>query len=1018
MKTKLLSLTLFLFFVAFGTQAQVQLTACDTEFNGSQTFDLTTVIPELLGNENPEDFSVTFHISQTNAIANINPIQNPTSYVNVSNPQLIWVSFTNNSTSEVTINSFSLQVNPLPILAMEVASACDENNDGFANFNFGLVMDFTYQANNATPNTMLIEFYETLEDMQTQSNPLGFNYTNIYPNQIIYIRIENLLTGCFWGGEFFLMVEDCSTSCEIPTNLSSTGIFESGAVLGWTNQSTSNTLNEIIVLPAGSPTPDQGSQGFVIAANPFTITALTCDTEFTFYVRSICEDQSTTEWSEGHTFTTAACGSTVNPYVSVNTTTFTPEQILNNIILNSSCGIIDNVVTQGPCGVGYFNANDSDFPFEQGMIIRSGQASLSQGPYSNITGTLTSNCSLIGDAQLTSIMQANGQSGSINDVSFVKFDIVPTSNILSFNFIFASNEYGEYQCQFSDVFGFILTDLTTNQTINIAVVPGTNTPISVTTIRDSAYNNSCPSVNSQFFSTYNVGNSSTSLNMRGYTVPMTAIASVIPNHTYSLKLAVGDYQDNSYDSAVFIEGGSLALGNQCRENIQIITFLDSNNNGIKDAGEPNFLNGNLNYQLNNTGDTVSATSHNGVFYIFPDNETDTYDFDYSIYSEFASFYAEPISFDDVVYSQTESNVYYIPIVNTTPYNDVTVSLVATNQPAAGFNYINKIYYSNNGIAPASGTLSFEKDPALTITNISVGGTTNLPSGFTFDYVDLMPSETRTITVMMSVPPIPTVAIGDLVTNSVSISSLTTDANPDNNSASLTKPIVASYDPNDKNESHGDKIALADFTENDYLYYTIRFQNTGTTNATFVRVEDVLDAQLNPESLRMIAASHPYVLERINNELVWKFDNIQLVPQIVNENASIGFVHFKIKPNQGIAVGDIIPNTADIYFDFNPVIVTNTFETEFVETLSTPDFTNSTVVLSPNPTKDRLQVQLNGSETIAQISVYDVIGKRVYHRNKVELNSTSIDFSSLHQGVYLVEVITTSNQKLVNKVIKN
>lgn len=1015
MKTKLLSLTLFLFFVAFGSQAQVQLAACDTEYNGSQAFDLTTVIPDLLGGQNPADFTVTFHISQTNAIANVNPIQNPTSYVNVSNPQLIWVSFVNNSTSEVTINSFSLQVNSIPTLGSEVAIACDDNNDGIANFNFIQAVQMNYEANNATPNTLQITFYETEQDLQTQSNPLGITYTNTSPNQIIFVRLENLLTGCFWSGEFFLVVENCSTSCEVPTNLNATSITETGAVLAWINPSAANFQTEILLLPLGSPEPNQNSQGIVTASNPFTITALTCGTSYTYYVRTICDNQSTTDWSEGHTFSTAACGSTVNPYISVNTSSFTPEQILNNIILNSSCGIIDNVVTQGPCGVGYFNANDSDFPFEQGMIIRSGQAINTQGPFNS--SSLSSTCSQTGDSQLNAIMQSTGQTGTINDVSFVKFDIIPTSNILSFNFIFASNEYGQFQCGFSDVFGFILTDLTTNEVINIAVVPGTNTPISVTTIRDALYNSSCPSVNPQFFSTLNLDNLTASMNMRGYTVPMTAIASVIPNHTYSLKLSVGDYQDSAFDSAVFIEGGSLALGNQCRENIQIITFLDSNNNGVKDAGEPNFLNGNLNFQLNNTGDTVSATSHNGVFYVFPENETDTYDFNYSIYSEFAGFYAEPISFDDVVYSQTESNVYYIPIVNTTPYNDVTVSLVATNQPAAGFNYINKIYYSNNGIAPASGTLSFEKDPALTITNISVGGTTNLPTGFTFDYVDLMPSETRSITVTMSVPPIPTVAIGDLVTNSVSISSLTTDANPDNNTASQTKPIVASYDPNDKNESHGDKIALADFTEDDYLYYTIRFQNTGTTNATFVRVEDVLDAQLNPQSLRMIAASHPYVLERINNELVWKFDNIQLVPQIVNENASIGFVHFKVKPNQGIAVGDIIPNTADIYFDFNPVIVTNTFETEFVENLSTPDFTNSTAVLSPNPTKDKLQIQLNGSDAIQQISIYDVVGKRIYFKDKLEINTTSVDFSSFNQGVYLVELITTSNQKLVNKIIK-
>lgn len=452
-------------------------------------------------------------------------------------------------------------------------------------------------------------------------------------------------------------------------------------------------------------------------------------------------------------------------------------------------------------------------------------------------------------------------------------------------------------------------------------------------------------------------------------------------------------------------------------NMQLISFLDSNNNGVKDAGEPKFLKGNLNYQINNMGETVSATSYDNVFYIFPENETDTYDFNYSIYDEYVDFYSEPISFDDIAFSQTESNVYYIPIVNTAPYNDVAVSLVASNQPGAGFFYFNKIFYTNSGAEPVSGTISFEKDSALTITDILGGGTVNSPTGFTLDYSDLMPSETRSISIKMSVPPIPIVALGDLVTNSVSISSLTTDANPNNNTASQTRPIVASYDPNDKNEAHGDKIALADFSEDDYLYYTIRFQNTGTANATFVRVEDVLDAQLNPESLRMISASHPFVLERINNQLVWKFDNIQLVPQNVDEDASIGFVHFKIKPNQGFAVGDIIPNTADIYFDFNPVIVTNTFETEFVENLSTPDFTNSTVLFSPNPTKDKLQIQLNGSDAIQQISIYDVVGKRIYFKDKLEINTTSVDFSSFNQGVYLVELITTSNQKMVNKIIK-
>ncbi|MCU0328179.1 MAG: hypothetical protein MUE53_04240 [Chitinophagales bacterium] len=80
MKTKLFFLTFFLFCTVSGVKAQVQLTACDTNFSGTQNFDLTTAIPQLLGNQNPNDFTATFHNSETNAQANVNPITNPTSF--------------------------------------------------------------------------------------------------------------------------------------------------------------------------------------------------------------------------------------------------------------------------------------------------------------------------------------------------------------------------------------------------------------------------------------------------------------------------------------------------------------------------------------------------------------------------------------------------------------------------------------------------------------------------------------------------------------------------------------------------------------------------------------------------------------------------------------------------------------------------------------------------------------------------------------------------------------------------
>jgi hypothetical protein len=169
---------------------------------------------------------------------------------------------------------------------------------------------------------------------------------------------------------------------------------------------------------------------------------------------------------------------------------------------------------------------------------------------------------------------------------------------------------------------------------------------------------------------------------------------------------------------------------------------------------------------------------------------------------------------------------------------------------------------------------------------------------------------------------------------------------------------------------------------------------------------------------MISASHTYTLERVNNELMWKFDNIQLVPKLVNENASIGFVHFKIKPNAGYTVGTVIPNTAEIYFDFNPAIVTNTFETVFVENLSTADFTYSDLVLFPNPAKDLIQIQLkNSSDSIKGMIIYDVLGKVFYSKQNMNMEQTTIDISRYTKGVYIVEISTVNNQKVLQKFVK-
>ena len=240
--------------------------------------------------------------------------------------------------------------------------------------------------------------------------------------------------------------------------------------------------------------------------------------------------------------------------ITVDDTNFSPQQMVD-LLLSSSCSTNSNVNISSNQSVAYFNGNGSVFPITEGIIIRNGIAQNTAGPYTG--NNLSSQVSTNTDIDLQNISDQAGQSTTITDVAFLEFDFIPQSVSFSFNFLFASNEYGEWQCGFSDVFAFLLTDLDTGVSTNLAVIPGTTTPVSVRDIRDNQYNLSCNSVNPELFGTYNVSNiDDSTLNMRGHTEVLSAISNVIPNRPYRIKMVIGDYYDASFDSAVFIEAGS------------------------------------------------------------------------------------------------------------------------------------------------------------------------------------------------------------------------------------------------------------------------------------------------------------------------------------------------------------------------------------------------------------------------------------------------------------------------------
>ena len=260
------------------------------------------------------------------------------------------------------------------------------------------------------------------------------------------------------------------------------------------------------------------------------------------------------------------CVFTVPPPISTNTSLYTVEELVTDVLIDSQCNQAFNITSStgsdfgSTNGIGYFEANGSSWPFENGLIMTSGDVANAPGPESGVL--LDGTYAWPGDGDLEAFIPGLN-AGDTNNASIIEFEFVPVSNSMSFDFIFAAEEYGTFQCTFTDAFAFLLTDSAGNTT-NLAIVPGTDDPISVLTVRDDQYNGACESVNEEWFANYygpgGLPPLTSPTNFIGHTEVMTASATVIPNEVYTIKLVVADDGDTIYDSAVFIDGGSFDIG--------------------------------------------------------------------------------------------------------------------------------------------------------------------------------------------------------------------------------------------------------------------------------------------------------------------------------------------------------------------------------------------------------------------------------------------------------------------------
>ena len=241
---------------------------------------------------------------------------------------------------------------------------------------------------------------------------------------------------------------------------------------------------------------------------------------------------------------------------------FTVEELVRDVLVNSSCAETSNYSSStgtdfGINGIGYFDSNGGRFSYREGIVISTGSAKDAEGPNDDIK--TSGDLEWSGDSDLSSITS----SSNLYNASYISFDFIPRTNRISFNFLFASEEYSDaFQCVYSDVFAFILTDSNGNST-NLALVPGSQDRVSATTIRPGVQDE-CGPRNSGFFGSINGDTSG--ISMTGQTKSLIAESEVNPGETYRIKLVIADNLDSQLDSAVFLEAGSFSIDVSLGEN--------------------------------------------------------------------------------------------------------------------------------------------------------------------------------------------------------------------------------------------------------------------------------------------------------------------------------------------------------------------------------------------------------------------------------------------------------------------
>ena len=344
------------------------------------------------------------------------------------------------------------------------------------------------------------------------------------------------------------------------------------------------------------------------------------------------------------------------------------------------------------------------------------------------------------------------------------------------------------------------------------------------------------------------------------------------------------------------------------------------------------------------------------------------------------------------------------------HNDLEVVIVPIQWAQPGFEATYKIVYKNKGNQILSGDVNFTYDDSvLDYVSSTIHPNVQTTGNLDWNYTNLLPFETRSFYIVLHVntpTDTPPVHIGDILNFTATINPVVGDDTPLDNVFTFHQIVIGSYDPNNKTCLEGDTVSTTKI--GDYLHYSINFENTGTAPAQNIIVKDIIDTtKYDINSLQIMNSSNPVTTRITGNKIEFIFQNINLAAN------QYGNVLFKIKTLSNLTTGATATNSADIYFDYNAPITTNTASTTF-QLLNNEQFAaDNSIMVSPNPTSSKINI--NSNNTIQSVQVYDVEG-RLLETQLINDLKTTINLSEKTTGIYFLKITSDKGSK-VEKISK-